>query len=186
MHAAIRSTSSDELWRHVPAAARTHASFAGSSASKCKANMCMYEKSSPVLVLVPVSLAEDLHEHELQGRVRLAAQEYARRGHARAARPTSSSTYCAMPPTKYPTSITEQEQSAPGRYQDLHCIKSDYINPNINVKLYDYIKPQASFLSSSTSPRSKSTWSFTAADKNPAAAMIFDRRRRLRQDPPPP
>jgi hypothetical protein len=24
--------------------------------------------------------------------------------------------------------------------QDLHCIKPDYIDPNINVKLYDYIK----------------------------------------------
>jgi hypothetical protein len=24
--------------------------------------------------------------------------------------------------------------------QDLHCIKPDYIDPNINIKLYDYIK----------------------------------------------
>jgi hypothetical protein len=76
-------------------------------------------------------------------------------------------------------------------YQDLHCIKPDYIDPNINIKLYDYIKLQARFSSSSTSPtktspRSTSTWSFAAADKNPAAAVISDRRRRLRQDPPPP
>jgi hypothetical protein len=112
----------------------------------------MHEKSSPVLVLVPVALAEDLHEHELQGRVRLTAQEYARRGQACAACPTSSSTYCATPPTKYPTSIIEQEQSASGRHQDLHCIKPDYIDPNINVKLYDYIKLQARFSSSFTSP----------------------------------
>jgi hypothetical protein len=27
------------------------------------------------------------------------------------------------------------------RHQDLHCIKPDYIDLNINVKLYDYIKP---------------------------------------------
>jgi hypothetical protein len=67
----------------------------------------------------------------------------------------------------------------------------DYINLNINVKLYDYIKPQARFSLTSTSliqtsPRSTSTWSSAAADKNPAAAVIFDRRRRLRQDLPPP
>jgi hypothetical protein len=29
--------------------------------------------------------------------------------------------------------------------QDLHCIKPDYIDPNINIKLYDYIKLQARF-----------------------------------------
>jgi hypothetical protein len=74
---------------------------------------------------------------------------------------------------------------------DLHCIKPDYIDQNINVKLYGYIKLQARFSSSSTlptktSPRSTSTWSFATTDKNPAAAVIFDRRRRLRQDSPPP
>jgi hypothetical protein len=101
------------------------------------------------------------------------------------------------------------------QHRDLHYIKPDYITDlNINVKLYDYIKLQARFLSSSTSPtktspRSTSTWSSAAADKNPAAAaydktrrrrdlrsppppttkpaaaVIFDHRRRLRQDPPP-
>jgi hypothetical protein len=33
-----------------------------------------------------------------------------------------------------------------------HCIKPDYINPNINIKLYDYIKLRARSSSSSTSP----------------------------------
>jgi hypothetical protein len=56
---------------------------------------------------------------------------------------------------KVPDVITEQEQSALGRHQDLHCIKPDYIDPNINVKLYDYIKLQARFSSSSTSPTQK-------------------------------
>jgi hypothetical protein len=40
--------------------------------------------------------------------------------------------------------------------------------------------------STQTSPRSTSTWSSAVADKNPVAAVIFDRRRRLRQDMPPP
>jgi hypothetical protein len=76
------------------------------------------------------------------------------------------------------------------KHQDLHCIKPDYIDPKMNIKLYDYIKLQARFSSSSTlptktTPRSTSTWSFPVADKNPAAAVIFDHRRRLRQDPPP-
>jgi hypothetical protein len=70
-------------------------------------------------------------------------------------------------------------------------IKPDYIDLNINVKLYDYIKTTSRSSLSSTSPtqtslRSTSTWSSAIADKNPAAAVIFDRRRRLRQDPPPP
>jgi hypothetical protein len=74
------------------------------------------------------------------------------------------------------------------KHQDLHCIKPDYIDPNMNVKLYDYI--QARFSSSSTSPtktspRSTSTWSFVAANKNAVATVIFDHRRRLGQDPPP-
>jgi hypothetical protein len=71
------------------------------------------------------------------------------------------------------------------RHQDLHCIKSDYIDPNINVKLYDYIKLQARLSSSSTSPtqtspRSISIWSFAAA--------AYDKTRRCRDlwSPPPP
>jgi hypothetical protein len=81
-----------------------------------------------------------------------------------------------------------------------------------DIMLYDYIKLRQDHRrvlhrQRKSSPRSTSTWSSTVADINPAAAVIFDRRRRdlrsppttrpaaavifdrrrrLRQDPPPP
>jgi hypothetical protein len=96
-----------------------------------------------------------------------------------------------LPSHPSPTQLLAKLCRAERLHQDLHCTDLNYIDPSINVKLYDYIKLQTRSSSSSISPiktssRSTSTRSFTAADKNPAAAVIFDRRRRLRQDPPPP
>jgi hypothetical protein len=80
-----------------------------------------------------------------------------------------------------------------GHHRATICTASsrNYIEPKYDIKLYDYIKLWARLSSSSTSPtqsmpRSTFTWSSAAADKTPAVAVIFDRRRRLRQDPPLP
>jgi hypothetical protein len=65
------------------------------------------------------------------------------------------------------------------RHRDLHRIKLDVTDPKyINVKLYDYIKL-----------RTNISIEFYIVNKNIAKVyinVIFDRRRRLRQDPPRP
>jgi hypothetical protein len=76
------------------------------------------------------------------------------------------------------------------RHQDLHRIKPDYIDSNINIKLYDYINLRQDivelYIANINIVKVYINVVFRRCrQKNPAAAMIFDRRSRLRQDPPP-
>jgi hypothetical protein len=49
---------------------------------------------------------------------------------------------CSSSHERFHASITKpvKPSTSTHQYQDLHCIKPDYIDPNINIKLYDYIK----------------------------------------------
>jgi hypothetical protein len=87
--------------------------------------------------------------------------------------PTGSLRECARR-DDYNTVSSPTQRSAASR---------NYIEPTHDIKLYDYIIRVKIFIEfympTQTSPRATSTWSSVAADKNPAAAVIFDCRRCL-------
>jgi hypothetical protein len=86
--------------------------------------------------------------------------------------------------------LRSRHHRAAHQHQDLHCIKPDYINPNINVKLYDYIKLRQDHrrvLHRQQKHRQglHQHGLSPPPTKNLAVAVIFDRRR-LGHDPPLP
>jgi hypothetical protein len=88
------------------------------------------------------------------------------------------------------TEPARRHHRTPHHRQDLHCIKPDYIDPNIDIKLYDYTKLCQDivelYIANINIAKVLHQRGLPPPPTKPRAAVIFDRRRRLRQDPPPP
>jgi hypothetical protein len=70
---------------------------------------------------------------------------------------------------------------------DLHCIKPEINDPNINVKLYDYIKIFVEFyIVNINIAKVYIHVVFRCRRQKPTADVIFDHRRAYDKNPPPP